>query len=154
MVKRILIFLAVTVVLLIAVAMVVSRVGAPLAQGDLADLRVYAYRDWQSSGVHVNAGDRVSMRADGSWLYTPKEYNGPEGHPIYPAPTFYPDPHARAGALLGRVGESGQEFIVGRRRRIDVTKDGMLYFRINDDILSDNDGYVTVDIEILPEDAR
>ena len=113
-------------------------------------LRIYAYRDWQSTGVRIGQGDLVSLEAEGVWLYTPEEYHGPEGHRIYVAPSFYPLPGARGGALIGRIGEEGQPFYVGKRTRWYATEAGTLYLRIDDDILSDNEGYVEIDLEVTP----
>jgi hypothetical protein len=50
--------------------------------------------------------------------------------------------------LLGRIGEEGQPFIIGRGRTIYADRSGQLYLRINDDILSDNEGFVNVEIDV------
>ncbi len=130
---------------------------SPLRQESLTQPRVYAYRDWQSMGVKLNAGERLTVRAEGEWLYTPGEYHGPEGHARYPAPAFYPLRHVEGygrgvpgGVLIGRIGESGTPFLVGKYARIFVERAGTLYLRINDDILSDNEGWVAVEIEVEP----
>ena len=128
-----------------------ARAGVgPRLQDDLAGTRIYAYRDWQSAGVQVTEGDMIRLRASGTWLYTPGEYHGPEGHRSYPAPDTYPVPgaHIAGGVLLGRIGEDGSPFIVGRGRSVYADRSGLLYLRINDDILSDNEGYVTVEVEV------
>jgi hypothetical protein len=112
--------------------------------------RIYAYKDWQSVGVQVDPGDRVDVRAEGEWLYTPGEYHGPEGHRFYIAPDTYPINGASGGVLLGRIGENGPIFRVGKGRTFIVDITGLLYFRINDDILSDNEGYVSLEINVTP----
>lgn len=113
---------------------------------DLLSKRVYAYREWQSVGVRVAAEDRVTIEANGEWLYTPGEFHGPEGHDKYSAPSFYPLPGVRGGALIGRIGESGRPFLVGDRTIYFAQEAGLLYLRIDDDILSDNDGFVVVKV--------
>ena len=56
--------------------------------------------------------------------------------------------------MIGRIGESGAPFYVGDfRHHVAYTSDdegetGKLYLRIDDDLLGDNTGYVTVRIEI------
>ena len=50
--------------------------------------------------------------------------------------------------LLGRVGEDGYALIVGRGGTFVADREGFLFLRINDDILSDNEGYVTVEFEV------
>ena len=110
--------------------------------------RIYAYRDWQSTGVRVHQGDLLAVEAEGEWTYTPGEVHGPEGHPIYLAPRFYPLPSAPGGVLIGRIGEEGDPFHVGRYMYRRVRENGLLYLRIDDDILSDNEGYVEIQINV------
>lgn len=126
----------------------------PLSQEDLSTPRVYAYRDWQTVGLQLNEGDIVHIRARGTWLYTPEEHHGPEGHTEYPAPDTYPISgyNVPGGVLLGRIGEDGKPFIVSRGRTVVADRPGALYLRINDDILSDNEGYVMVELQVeVPE---
>ncbi|MGC9357773.1 MAG: hypothetical protein ACP5GX_07900 [Anaerolineae bacterium] len=141
--------LAIFVCIIGTVLWIRSSVG-PLAQQDLSHPRIYAYRDWQSIGVQVDPGDRIYIRAQGRWLYTPEEYHGPEGHREYRAPNTYPIPSIPGGILLMRVGEKGRIFPVGRGGTFVAEQSGKIYFRINDDILSDNEGYVTVEVEVTP----
>lgn len=44
----------------------------------LAQPRIYAYRDWQSTGLMLHTGDRVYIRARGTWLYTPVSITAPK----------------------------------------------------------------------------
>lgn len=132
------------------IGLVATEMVEPVNQEDLANPRIFAYRDWQSVGVRVQAGDRLQIQAQGTWMYTPGEYNGPEGHARYRAPGFYPLPNAPGGVLIGRVGENGEPFYVGRRVTWRAERDGLLYLRIDDDMLSDNDGWVTVEVAVTP----
>ena len=118
------------------------------AHSDLIAKRIYAYRDWQSTGVRIDQGDRIEIQAEGEWLYTPDEFHGPAGHPVFPAPRFYPVSEGSGGALIGRIGETGPRFVVGERVNLQASGHGILYLRINDDILSDNDGWVAVRIDV------
>jgi glucose dehydrogenase len=120
----------------------------------MAETHIYAYRDWQSTGVRLLAGDEVTIRAEGRWLYTPDEYHGPEGHPRFPAPAFYPVSGTAGGVLIGRIGPSGVPFVVGRRTRTYAADSGMLYLRINDDRLTDNDGHITAEITVIPYEVE
>ena len=144
---------------LFLLAFVISCVGGtwltrqevgPVAQGELTAPRIYAYRDWQSVSIQLQDGDVVHIRARGTWLYTPDEHHGPEGHAEYRAPDTYPISgyNVPGGVLLGRIGEDGPPFIVSGGRTVVADRAGILYFRINDDILSDNEGYVTVELQI------
>ena len=122
----------------------------PMNHEALTNPRIFAYRDWQSVGVQVQAGDVLQIRAKGDWMYTPGEYHGPEGHARYSAPSFYPLPNVPGGALIGRVGERGKPFYVGQRTTWVAEQAGLLYLRIDDDILSDNDGWVAVEVNLSP----
>ncbi|MDE0141825.1 MAG: hypothetical protein OXI80_13445 [Caldilineaceae bacterium] len=137
----------------IAVLVVLTQTAQPALtvsrhHSELLTKRIYAYRDWQSTGVRVDQGDRVEIEAEGEWLYTPDEFHGPAGHPRFPAPSFYPVSSGSGGALIGRIGETGGRFVVGEGVNMQATRHGILYLRINDDVLSDNDGYVAVRIEV------
>ncbi len=128
-----------------------TDVWTPVQQTDLRESRIYAYREWQSSGIRLREGEYAQIRADGSWLYTPDEFHGPEGHARYPAPDFYPAPGVAGGVLLARLGDTGAPIVVGRNGtvRVPAGESGMLYLRINDDVLSDNDGSVTVEVTVI-----
>lgn len=129
---------------------------APVGQETLHKQKIYAYRDWQSTGVQIHANETFEITAEGEWLYTPGEYHGPDGHPRYPAPSFYPIADVAGGVLIGKIGENGTPFVVGSRNwnssydgwdaSAGRYAEGLLYLRINDDILSDNRGAVTVDV--------
>lgn len=143
-----LVFLA-AVALAVFTRLILRADGVPLQKADLVEQRVYAYRGWQSMGIFLHPGEAVTIVARGRWLYSPEVgYIGPEGASPsrYPAPSYYPVPNGIGGCLIGRIGEDGHPFYVGRRATIRSDTLGLLYLRINDDIITDNDGYVTVEI--------
>ena len=147
-------WIKVTLVLCIAIIAAVWLIShniSPRRAESLSRPRIYAYKDWQSVGLQVNPGDRVDIRAEGQWLYTPGEYHGPEGHRLYLAPDTYPINATAGGVLLGRIGENGPLYLVGKGRTIIADESGTLYFRINDDILSDNEGYVSLELTVTTE---
>lgn len=154
--RRLVAGLVVVLVLLIGWSAVASAMRnleqaiAPVPQSELSQDRIYAYRDWQSVGVRVKKGDKVIVQSTGSWLYTPGDYHGPEGHPRFLAPSFYPV-SGPGGALIGRIGEHGMPFYWGHNIGFAADREGLLYFRINDDVLSDNDGFVTVDVMVTQQ---
>ena len=146
---RKILLLAGAVAVLVTLAQTAQRtLSVSRAHSDLIAKQIYAYRDWQSTGVRIDQGDRVEIEAQGEWLYTPGEFHGPAGHPIFPAPRFYPISSGAGGALIGRIGENGPRFVVGERVTMQAREHGILYLRINDDILSDNDGWVAVHIDV------
>jgi hypothetical protein len=137
------------VAILIGVALT-QRLLMPLFQEEMAQTRIFAYRGWQSTGVRLEAGETALIRAKGEWLYTPGEWHDANGHKRFPAPSFYPMTGVAGGVLLGRVGDDGPIQWVGRRGRVYTSDGGMLYLRINDDILSDNEGALDISIEVIP----
>ncbi len=113
----------------------------------LSTRAVYAYRQWQSTGLYLNAGDRLKLTASGQWSYSPEAGpHGPRG--ALPAPAYYPMPGALGGALLGRLGEAGDVFYVGDRFTYVAPQAGFFYLQINDDLLGDNVGELTLQIEV------
>ena len=146
--RKVLLLVGALVLLAMLAATVRRELTASRSHSDLIDKRIFAYRDWQSTGVRINQGDRVEIEAQGEWLYTPEEYHGPEGHAVFPAPSFYPIPNMAGGALIGRIGESGQSLVIGERARLQAREHGVLYLRINDDMLTDNVGWVAVKIDV------
>lgn len=138
--------------LLLTTVNALDRALMPMAHESLTSTRVYAYRGWQSVGVQLREGERVRIRAAGTWQFMPNEPHGPAGHPIHTAPDFYPLPGASSGALLGRIGDGGAPFEVGAGNSYawPASEAGTLFLRINDDLLGDNDGWVEVEIELLP----
>lgn len=142
-------FLAVTLFLIVATVLGGRNYGS-VQQDALSDSQIYAYRGWQSTAVPLYEGDRLEIHASGRWLYTPDEVHGPAGHDRYRSPAFYPLPGVPGGALIGRIGENGPPFYVGKRLVRRADRDGQLYLRIDDDILTDNDGSVAVRITVIP----
>jgi len=127
-----------------------SAAWGPQSQESLLVNRVYAYRGWQSTSVQLHKGDQYTLRAEGIWMYSPYAGpNGPEGHRRYLAPSFYPLPNVGGGSLIGRVGEEGQPFYVGRGRSGLADRNGLLYLRIDDDLLGDNVGSVTFEVTVI-----
>ncbi len=149
---RLLVLIGLSIVALVIFAGAVLRAnGVPVQKADLTEQRVYAYRGWQSMGIFLHPGEVVTVVARGRWLYSPEVgYIGPEGASPsrYPAPSYYPLPNGIGGCLIGRIGESGHPFYVGRGVTFQSDAFGLLYLRINDDIITDNDGYVTVEIAV------
>ncbi len=148
--RRILLLLALSCGALLAFGgLVASAAWTPQPQEALLTKRVYAYRGWQSTGIQLSKGDGYTIRAEGTWLYSPLAGpNGPEGHHRYNAPSFYPLPNVRGGALIGRIGEDGNPFYVGQSTSGRAERNGLLYLRIDDDLLGDNQGYLTIDVQV------
>jgi hypothetical protein len=59
-------------------------------------------------------------------------------------------PDVAGGALIGRIGEEGEPFYIGRRTSATAQSSGLLYVRINDDVLGDNAGRLQLEIGVTP----
>jgi len=130
--------------------------GRPIQKTDLIEQRIYAYRGWQSVGLTLHPGEVLTVKARGRWLYSPDVgYHGPQGSSVqFPAPVYYPLPNKIGGCLIGRIGEQGRPFYVGRGTTVMAETLGLLYLRINDDIVTDNDGYVTIEVTVVPPEKE
>lgn len=119
--------------------------------------------EWADSGVAVTAGQTFTLRAQGEidlWpdCYEPNERGfscramvfSPEGsEEIGPAGSEYQLPGALVGALIGRIGEDGDPFLVGEGGTFTADAEGTLQFRINDVVyLEDNAGVFVVLIDL------
>jgi len=65
------------------------------------------------------------------------------------------------GALCGKVGESGDVFLIGNEAQVPGGFSGNLFLCINDDLngeygagFSDNEGSVTVAIDVKPKKPK
>ncbi len=147
-----LVWLILTPAALCAAALVLRpQEWAPRAQTDLQSLTIYAYRQWQSTGVDLKTGDQYVIQAAGDWLYSPfVGRHGPEGGGKPVTVPTYPLPRVDGGALLGRIGDAGEIFYVGRGTGGFAEAAGRLYLRINDDLLGDNVGQLAIAITVIP----
>ncbi len=148
-IRRIILLVALTFGALLTFGGLTSAARGPQNQEALIVNRIYAYRGWQSTGIQLRQDDWFTVRAQGTWLYSPYAGpNGPEGHRRFLAPGFYPLPGVGGGSLIGRVGEDGPAFYVGRGMSGRVERNGLLYLRIDDDLLGDNIGNVTIQVTV------
>jgi hypothetical protein len=150
--RRILLLMALTFSALVVLGELVALAAwGPQAQDTLIVHRIYAYRGWQSTGIQLHQGDWYTLHAEDTWTYSPfAGPNGPEGHRRFLAPGFYPLPGVRGGSLIGRIGEDGPAFYVGKGMSGQVESNGLLYLRIDDDLLGDNVGNVTIQVTVTP----
>ena len=79
---------------------------------------------YKSSRIRVARGDRVTISADGQVVMSPWGSNAmttPDGNQGYGMYKQFP-----GGALVGRIGESGEEFLVGRQASFVADRDGII----------------------------
>ncbi len=117
-----------------------------------ATQKLQANDDWQIVST-VAKGDLLEFAAKGSWTYVSGagHSSGPEGYsdPRPDAEPYRPQyamPTAPIGALIARIGEQGEVFLVGGSKAITSLATGKLLMRMNDITgkPADNSGDVTV----------
>jgi hypothetical protein len=89
-----------------------------------------AQRGFKSSGIKVQAGDKITVKAEGSIVMSPwgsNAHSGPDGMPNY---GWYIPNQIAGGALCARIGEKGQPFKVGRSLTFTAKSSGTLQFAI------------------------
>ncbi len=89
-----------------------------------------AQRSFKSSGVRVQAGDKITIKAEGTISMSPwgsRASSGPDGAPNY---GWYIPNQIPGGALVAKVGDGGTIFKVGRQSTFTAKASGVLQFAI------------------------
>lgn len=119
----------------------------PPAGGHSREVIVDARTVWTDSGIDVAVGQTLSFYATDRIRWAPGRRDGPDGEHNSPSAPNRPMPNERRAALIGRVGDGRELFLVGgRRERISMRAAGRLYLGVNDDNLEDNAGSFRVTI--------
>ncbi len=107
---------------------------------------------WQASGLEVRVGDVLALSATGRYTFhSAGHQTGPEGiADADPHLGTWPANDLTGLALIAKIGESGEHFLVGTRVERTVARAGMLFLMVNDDILEENDGVLDVVAEVRP----
>lgn len=115
------------------------------ATADRKVMEIFANRDWQDTGVVVQAGKPVRIRASGTWTFKMSHNLSPSGMQI---PKELRD--FNLGALVGVVNagdpEAAKPFLVGEEYEFTATENGRLLLRMYDSDVSDNQGKITVEV--------
>lgn len=106
---------------------------------------------WVTSGVNVLTGQTVSITASGivnTWGGNEISNGDPNGQATNMCGAIEcPLQGANYGALIGRLADL-QPFLAGTNYEFTATKDGELYFTVNDWECSDNSGTIEIVIEV------
>ncbi|MDX1945045.1 MAG: hypothetical protein SFU86_06530 [Pirellulaceae bacterium] len=100
-----------------------------------------AQRNFKSTGIRVQAGDKIILKADGSVVMSPWGSNaatGPDGAPNY---GWYVPNQIPGGALVARIGDKGTIFKVGRQATFVAKNSGTLQLAIGIQAEYANEGY-------------
>lgn len=115
-----------------------------------------AQRGFKGSGIRVQAGDKIILKAEGNVVLTPWGSNAqssPDGMPNY---GWYVANQIPCGALVGRIGEKGQVMKLGRSLTFVAKTTGILQLAIG---MSDGQagegnqfpGEYKVNIRVIPK---
>ncbi len=109
-------------------------------------IAVAADRAWTETGINVNAGDTITISADGQIRLSPdsSEFLSAAGAAGRVAAATMPN--APVGGLIARFGDSAPVFI-GQSRTLRVPRSGRLVLGVNDSRFDDNTGQFNVRVE-------
>jgi hypothetical protein len=115
-----------------------------------------AQRSFKTTGVRVEAGDKITLRAEGNVVMSPWGSNavtGPDGAPNY---GWYVPNQIPGGSLVARIGDKGQVFKVGRQSTFVAKNSGVLQLAIGIQAEYASEGYqypgqYTVKLKIDPK---
>jgi hypothetical protein len=106
---------------------------------------VGAREAWTNTGIDVRAGQQIYLQISGEWRWGPNRRDRGAGERNSPYNANRPLPDRPGAALIGRVGERDEVFFIGADPGpFRVRGNGRLFLGINDDVLTDNSGYLRV----------
>lgn len=107
---------------------------------------------WTDTGIDVRAGDRLTIRSEGTILLS-ENNQGTDTATAAGSSTGRrapdaPFPQRSAGGLIARIGDSGPVFLGEGGELGEVPTSGRLFLGVNDDYLGDNRGEFRVTITV------
>jgi hypothetical protein len=112
-------------------------------------LRIEGTRLWTPTGIYVRRGERVFISAEGQIRLSDdsNDLATPYGSTAQRYAARAPMPRELAGALIGRIGDTGRPFGLGNpNAEVPMPADGQLWLGVNDDETGDNVGAFTVEL--------
>lgn len=108
-------------------------------------IKVSSYSNY--TRIFVKMGNTLTLKASGSIVLGPwAGSTGPEGIDGFEAYNFVQG--FKQGSLLGKIGDSGEWFLVGNGQTITCEISGDLQLVVNDNDPSNNSGYFDVEYSI------
>ena len=107
---------------------------------------VSAEQQWTNTNIDIVSGEDITIIVDGIASHgsapSPQYlgWTGPERWGAEFSPSF-PAPNISAFSIIGKIGELGTPFYIGKAISYKVNKSGRLYLGFNDDNFSNNYGY-------------
>ena len=116
------------------------------------DVVVDARAPWQDSGLFIEAGQRVAIRASGTWRDRAgtTDVNGRASQPLNGRRDEIALPGGPLMMLVGKIGDDGVPFRIGTQTEFTASRQGALLLMANDRYaaLDDNRGTVAVRVTI------
>ena len=120
--------------------------------GEQPETTISAREPWQDSGVFLEAGQIVTISANGSWGDGAgmTDANGRQSQVLFGRRNEIALPSAPVMLLVGKIGEDGVPFRIGSELRLTAPRAGQLFLMANDrfDTLYDNRGRIGVRIVV------
>lgn len=118
-------------------------------QGADGAVSVSARQQWTPTGLTVQKGETIRFTTTGQVQLSgdandTAQAAGAASQRLAPGA---PMPRVYAGALIGRIGATGQPFAIGNQTSVPMPETGQLFLGVNDDNLSDNQGEFRVEIQ-------
>lgn len=126
----------------------VATSGANLQAPSGAGISVNPKQPWTSTGMTVRKGEVLSFNATGEVQLSsdPNDVATAFGSKSGRKAANAPLPNVLAGALIGRIGTTGQPFAIGSGVPVTMPAAGQLFLGVNDDGFEDNQGELRVDV--------
>jgi hypothetical protein len=110
----------------------------------ILNIRIDATACWVDTAIPLTAGQAITINASGmanTWEGKDISNGDPDGQPANQCGAIScPLRGAQYGALIGKVGEAGETFLVGSHLEFTAAADGNLFLTINDMVCTDNSG--------------
>ena len=111
-------------------------------------ISIDSHSEWTNSLIALRPGEDVSLVIEQRIKYSSiSELTGPAGIEEK-APATWPCPGEAKYALVGKLGEDGQCFVIGNMINFVPKEENFFYFAINDDDYKDNSGKFQALLEI------
>jgi hypothetical protein len=122
---------------------------AALSPATGSGISVSPKQAWTPTGLTVRKGEVLTLNTTGEVQLSTdsSDVAGSAGSKSGRKATNAPLPGALAGALIGRIGPTGQPFGIGNQTTIVMPASGQLFLGVNDDGFDDNQGEFRVEIQ-------
>ena len=116
------------------------------------NIKIAADKSWQSSGILLDNGEHITVKATGKWSPAPLmfQWSGGEGNSFFGAEV----PYITGGALMAKLGHDGIPFEIGINKTFQANDYGMLYFAMNDPFEWQYDSQGELDVAVYTSNNK